>query len=267
MKCKNFLIGILVSILLLVGGFNLRTTAQFYGGDKPLFVEISTTWCFACQLLKPTIEELKSQYLGQVEFVFLDASNEESIQQAEQIASDYGISDFFNKNRGAFPTVGILSPDGKVQKIVLGAAGKETYTTVLDNLLGETTTIADNDNDKPKPEEPQEEEIASGDNRPEEPELSNRPEEAIFLERPNELVSSGRPPELTFWTAGQPIPIYAYYNFLVFPKCSGSNNVVCANNSGFGAQQAESNSDKPIFKPWDPNATRNEKGFDEISKG
>ena len=248
MYTKKILAAILIGSLFL-NFFVYKLPAKSYSSDKPLFVEISTQWCFACKMLKPTIEELKKQYNGQVEFVLLDATSEDTIQRAVQTASDYSISDFFNSHRNAFPTVGILSPSGEVQKIIVGANDKKAYVVVLDNLLG-GTQIADSG---PSPQgEPEPPEIAT--NRPVEPNLSDRP---------NEAVNSGRPQELSFWLAGQPIPYSAYFQYLVLPKCTGGQ-VICNNYPSLQTQAQNTNG--PIFKPFDPNATRNEKGFDTVVK-
>lgn len=230
--------------------YNTSPKANAYYGSKPLFVEISTSWCFACKILKPTIEELKNEYGGEVEFILLDATNEETIKQAEQIAYNYGILEFFKNNRNAFPTVAIFSNDGRLEKIILGASKKETYITILDKLLGDDVQIAEH---KPsRPEEPDYDEI-KGD-RPPEKLSGTRPDEPKFLDRPLEIVSSGRPPELTFWIVGEPIPWYAYYQYFVLPQCSGNSNIICSSQIDF-------QDDKPVFKPWTPFATRDEKGF------
>ena len=261
MKFKSILIGILIGVLIF-NTSSLKVSAEFsnYYGDKPVFVEVSTDWCFACNLLKPTIQELEKQYGSEVEFIRLNGSNEETIKQAEQLASEYGVADFFNK-RKAYPTVGIFSTSGKLEKEIVGANAKEAYTTVLDGLIGVALAT------KPpsRPEEPKPIEVVGG--RPEEPDdLSNRPAVPNFLDRPNEVISSGRPPELTFWVVGQQIPAYAYAQYLVLPKCSGSNNTVCSNAVNAASPSNTQNQAAPVFKPWDPNATRNEKGFDAIVK-
>lgn len=239
---KDFLLKIIaLAYILFFCGFNSSTEA--YYSDRPLFVTISTDWCFACKLVKPTIEELKNDFKGEVEFVDLNVSSEDTSKEAELLASDYGISEFFNKSRGAFPTVGIISPTGNVEKVFIGTQKKETYTEVISNVLG-GTRLANTEESRPK--EPQIIEITGG-----------RPEEPILAMRPNEPITSGRPEELTFWTIGQPIPYYAYNRYLILPKCLG-NNLICSNITN----QVSTNGELPkIFKPWDPNATRDEKGW------
>lgn len=253
MSIKNLFIKsfIIVSILCFqaTGAF-----AQFYTSEKPLFIVISTDWCFACKILKPVVEALKEEFASQIEFIELDPTNETNKQFTDQIVSDYGIEEFYNKNKNAFPTVGILSPTGEVKELFVGARSKETYLTVINDLLG--IKIAKKEEQEPPVQEISPEEDIQG-GRPEEKETSPRPKEADFLERPEELASLGRPPELTFWNLGQAIPYSAYFSYYVLPSCTG-NSVVCA--SGGIIKGTKSNNDKPIFKPWNT-GTRDEKGL------
>ena len=213
--------------------------------SRPLFVEISTQWCYACKMLKPTIEQLQSEYAGRVDFVLLDLGLEE---EAYKIAGQYGITDFLNSNKNAFPTVGILcSGSSRAEKILVGAANKEIYTSALDAFLQDTTKICAI-NGRPA-------EGIPGPDRPNEATITSIPGG-----RPQEFVSLGRPPELTFWTAGQPIPAYAYYQLLVLPKCSSNNNILCSNAVGTSTYSNNTQT-KPPFEPWNPNATRDVKGY------
>ena len=53
---KKFLATIL-TILTLSSGFSTKAFAGSSDNEKPLVVEITTDWCFACKLLKPVMEE------------------------------------------------------------------------------------------------------------------------------------------------------------------------------------------------------------------
>lgn len=251
---KKFL-AIILTILTVSSNVNSKAFAESYlEKDKPLVVEITTDWCFACKLLKPIMEEIKSEYSGKVTFISLNLTNEESTREAERLAAEYGISEFFKNNRNAFPRVGIFCSSGLFpEKNILGAAAKEIYKESLDSLVSNSCTLSSNFA------------LANmGDGRPVESEFieiaGSRPDEPAFLERPREMNSSGRPEELTFWTYGQQIPTLAYLHFWVLPQCAGNNQYICSNQAG----QTEI---KPAFKPWNPNATRNEKGFKFVNRG
>lgn len=237
--------------------------AEDFTSDKPLFVIISTNWCYACKILHPVINELESQYSGQVNFLHLDASNDEAINASRQTASQYGLAAYFDSNRNVFPKVGILCPGSTVpEKVIIGASSKQTYVDTINTFILDPNKIC-NVNGRPT-------ETANSPDRPEEPELSEisdgRPDiSSNTLDRPNEIVSLGRPKELSFWIAGQPIPIYAYYQYLLIPKCSSNNNVLCSNSVSLNVQDVK-NSSEPTFKPYNPNATRDEKGLHLIKK-
>lgn len=233
--------------------FALSANAQYLSDGKPVFVEISTDWCFACKMLKPTIEELKRQYAGSVTFIHLDPTSEESLAQSLQLAQDYGVLDFFNANRNAFPTVGILcSSSSNAEKLIVGANAIDEYKNALNNLLADSTKTCS---------------LTSGASI-----TSDRPDEAKFSgingARPAETSHSGRPEEIRFWSVGEDIPTSEYYKFLVIPKCSPGNSVVCSNfiETLQQVQQVSASNDNPVFKPWDPNTTRNEKGFNQVEK-
>ncbi|MBI2996691.1 MAG: hypothetical protein HYY52_08330 [Candidatus Melainabacteria bacterium] len=260
---KKIIVLISVALFLINGLFQLPLKA--YSFENPLVVKISTDWCFACKILEPTFEELKSQYGDRVTFVTLNLTNEESKKEAGLIASYYGISQFLNENSYAFPRVAIFCSTSIVPEFnILGANKKETYTQSIDQLLNTTTCnlsgrppVTAQGPDRPQGDRP---------NEPQFPEvIGSRPGEPNFLDRPNEIINSGRPPELSFWPIGQIIPLYAYYQYLLLPKCGGYSDVVCSKNTTNTNNQNLNNNDNsnnaPVYKPWTPNATRDEKGL------
>ncbi len=261
---KRFAI-FLFSIFFALNVFSAK--AESVDNGKPLFVIISTDWCYACKMLHPVINELEAQYSGQVNFLHLDASSDESINSSRQVAYQYGLAAYFDSNRNIFPKVGILCPGSTVpEKIIIGASSKETYIDVINTFILDPNKIC-NVNGRP----------AIGANVPDRPDESvptpiagGRPDTPSLLDRPNEILSSGRPKELSFWTAGQPIPFYAYYQYIVIPKCSSNNNIICSNTATVNVSDVQNDSptvfsagDGPAsgWKPYDPNATRNEKGW------
>lgn len=234
-----------------------------YSGDKPLFVEITTDWCFACKYLEPTVEELKREYGEKVIFVRLNATSEETIYEAQQIAASYGILEFFNNNRNAFPRVAIYCPGALSPKEnLLGANKRDIYTGILDNLLLNASSVCSIGGRPPIT-------ATSGDGRPEKEEqieVASRPDLAEFLERPLGVTGSGRPNELTFWTYGIPMPlgVYFYSRALTLPECAGGNQVLCYKGDDINKPSQVADT-QPVFKPYNPNATRNEKGYKYVN--
>ena len=263
MNCKKTILSILIGISVLIGS-NIKASAQNFDPEKPLFVEISTDWCFACKFLKPTIQKLEQEYGGKVNFLLLNASNEEAVKESELIASRYGLLNFFNSNRNAFPRVAVFCSSNSIpESNILGASNYDSYREVLDKLtngscnLSNSVTVAD-----------------LGPGRPQDTEFPDitgegRPELPYCLDRPKDILAniSGRPAELTFWTIGRSIPISAYYQYLVLPKCSG-NNIICSNivdEIKKDINKGNESTNEPVYKPWTPNATRDEKGLKLIN--
>lgn len=263
MKFENKNI-VLKTILLLCIFFlqplNSKAMDPGYNGDKPLFVEISTDWCFACKILEPIIEELKKEYAGQVTFIKLNPTSDETLQVSQETALNFGISEFFNGNRNAFPRVAIYCPGGlSPTNNLLGANTIDLYRNILNDLVfNSTTTCSLNgrppiaDNAAGRPDEPEQIEIITG-----------RPDEAKILDRPQEFRGSGRPNELSFWTYGQPMPLYTYLHSLslTLPECTGANQTLCYKGNDKKELQQSSDGQKPAFKPYNPNITRDEKGL------
>lgn len=260
---KNILVTLTLASVFLFQPLSSKAIDNSYDDGRPLFVEITTDWCSACKYLKPTVEELKRQYGESIIFIRLDATSEASAHEAEQIAANYGIREFFINNRNVFPRVAIYCPGGLSPKEnLLGAQGKIVYTTILDDLLL-NTGIACSLNGRPPV-------VSNNQDRPDEVEqvetIYGRPDIPALTERPEEANSSGRPHELTFWTYGEPMPLglYFYSRSLTLPECSGGNQLLCyeKTNNIQASQQVEP---KPAFKPYNPNATRNEKGFKYVN--
>lgn len=257
---KNTLVKLLtVALLLIFSSLSSKAIDRGYDGQTPLFVTISTNWCFACKILEPVVEQLKQEYSGRVTFIKLDVTSDESLFYAQKLAEDYGIIEYFNGNRYAFPRVAVYCPGGlSPTKSYLGAEKIELLRQGLNDLLQNTETAC-NINGRPAI-------ASSGSERPTEPdqaeEVYGRPdEESELLDRPAEVIGSGRPTELKFWTYGQPMLIsdYIYAKTLVLPKCTSPDQVLCYNNSGI--KEINSSDSKPPFRPYNPNATRDEKAF------
>lgn len=254
----------LVTLLTVILTFGLTLPSKSFFAGNPVFVEISTEWCGACKMLEPVIEELKKEYAGQITFLKLDATNEESILASQAIAREYGVEEFFNNSRDAFPRVGIFCSNSELpDHNLLGYRPAESYREILSALASDGGICSLSDSATPK-------QADLGPGRPEDPKYpiveGGRPEAPVIDGRPVSPNLAGRPKELSFWLAGEPIPFYAYFQFLAFPKCTADSNIVCSNYDDL-ENSSDSKNDKPKFKPWDPNATRNEKGFDSLKKG
>lgn len=130
------------TILALIFIFALSQQEAIASNHKPLFVTITSDCCYTCKKLAPVLEELQAEYDGQVEFITLNISSRDQIEEANQMAREYGIDEFFNKNKSSIPKVGIFCPGGtKVKKEFLAETRKEAYENELNKLLADTYSV------------------------------------------------------------------------------------------------------------------------------
>ncbi len=139
-KLKTRIIFIACTTVFLITS-NLQ--AAFASDERPIFALITAEQsCTVCQQLKPIVEELKNEFSGRVNFITLDISSKDGLQQSRQTAEDKGISKFFEDNKGLVPKVGILCPGGsKTEKLFTGEIRKEAYEQALNFILFDTTTL------------------------------------------------------------------------------------------------------------------------------
>ncbi|OGI20417.1 MAG: hypothetical protein A3B68_02725 [Candidatus Melainabacteria bacterium RIFCSPHIGHO2_02_FULL_34_12] len=125
----------LILIVILTFSMSFNVPSAFASSDNPLFVTITAESCHSCQKLKPVVENLENNFNGKVTFITLDITSRASIEEAKSKAQEYGIIDFFNKNKSTVPKVGILCPGGKVEKEFLGEIDQNIYESALNELL------------------------------------------------------------------------------------------------------------------------------------
>ena len=129
----------ILALFLLITFLNVQVAKAYY---MPIFAIITSGHCYTCQQLKPVVEELKSEYEDQVTFLTFDLSSKSSLDEARQMAEEYGILEFFEANKNALPKVGIICPGATTtDRIYTGEIRKEVYTEILEKLLIDTSAI------------------------------------------------------------------------------------------------------------------------------
>jgi thioredoxin 1 len=86
----------------------------------PALVDFWASWCGACQIMAPVIEEIAKEYRGKIKFARL------SVEENPQTPRQFGV-------RG-IPTL-ILLKDGSVVDQIVGVVSKDRLRQTLDRAI------------------------------------------------------------------------------------------------------------------------------------
>ena len=95
--------------------------AEILRTNEVVLVDFFADWCGPCRRLKPTIHQIADEYAGRVAVLGVD------VERAQDLAQKYGVS--------TIPDVRIFR-GGEVAQRLQGVQRKQTYTDVIDGLLG-----------------------------------------------------------------------------------------------------------------------------------
>ncbi|HEY9781870.1 MAG TPA: thioredoxin [Leptolyngbyaceae cyanobacterium] len=93
---------------------------EVLNSELPVLIDFWAPWCGPCKMVAPVVEEVATQYDGQVKVVKLDTD------QNPQIAKQYSIR--------SIPTLMIFK-GGQLVDTIVGAVPKTTLSTALEKYL------------------------------------------------------------------------------------------------------------------------------------
>jgi thiol-disulfide isomerase/thioredoxin len=105
---------------------------------KPVVVDIYATWCPACKNIAPTLSQLRQQYGTKASFVVLNVTDAKTTKASMKMATELGLTSFFNANKSKTATVAIIDPaTGKIIKQFYNNAEIADYNSVLDRAIAQ----------------------------------------------------------------------------------------------------------------------------------
>jgi thioredoxin len=101
--------------------FNYETGKEWkYAGTLPAIIDFYADWCQPCKMVAPVLEELASEYAGQIMIYKVNTEEE------QELASVFGIQ--------SIPTLLFIPMEGKPQA-AMGALPKQAFEKAIKDVL------------------------------------------------------------------------------------------------------------------------------------
>lgn len=103
-----------------VANYETNPNEWKYLGDKPAIIDFYATWCGPCKSIAPVLEELATEYKGEIYVYKID------VDQEQELAADFNVR--------SIPTILFVPLDGQPQ-MVQGAMPKSAFKEAIENVL------------------------------------------------------------------------------------------------------------------------------------
>ena len=106
---------------------------------KPVLVRIHADWCSACKATQATLDAVKQDFAGRINFVEFDVTNAKTAAASLDEAQKLGLAKFYDAAKSATSTVAVIDPkDGRVYATLYNDGNAEDYKTALNTALSTT---------------------------------------------------------------------------------------------------------------------------------
>lgn len=123
---------------------------QLLGEKKILLINAWASWCYPCQQETPDLIAMSKKYAGEVQFVGVNMTSDDSVSAAKKFVQKYGITypvlldlkGTFSHNYQiiGYPTTFILDPNGTVVNIHMGLLTKDQIKQLVNQAVDEVAT-------------------------------------------------------------------------------------------------------------------------------
>lgn len=110
--------------------------AEASNPTKPYVVKVHAKWCPVCMMTRGVWSDVQEAYVGRVNLVVFDITNEQTTQASRAEAKRLGLEAFFDENGGGSGAVYVLDGLSKTVKAELdGDRELAHYRTAIDEAL------------------------------------------------------------------------------------------------------------------------------------
>lgn len=103
---------------------------------KPVVVRVHADWCPACKATQSTIDAVKQDYAGKINFVQFDVTNAKTAAASQAQAQKLGLEKFYDASKAATSTVAVIDPkDGRVYATFYNDSAAGDYASAIDAAL------------------------------------------------------------------------------------------------------------------------------------